>query len=157
MIYGVWDVGSGKPQSWAPDVGHYWRTGPDLGTRWGADAQGHPDGSMSLMLNYDLQQAIPSLDSISGPGSFAFLDNLAVGLPKDVPHAGDTGLSLVEARTHFSIWSIMASPLVLNHNIFPGVGAVDPEITKLIMNKEVIAVNQVGWTGGLCEPSHAPA
>ena len=145
MIYGVWDVGSGKPQSWAPDVGHYWRTGPDLGTRWGADAQGHADGSMSLMLNYDLQQAIPSLDSISGPGSFAFLDNLAVGLPKDVPHAGDTGLSLDEAHTHFSLWSIMASPLVLNHNIFPGVGAVDPEITKLIMNKEVIAVNQVGW------------
>jgi hypothetical protein len=41
-------------------------------------------GSMSLMLNYDLQQAIPSLDSIAGPGSFAFLDNLAVGLPKNV-------------------------------------------------------------------------
>eukprot|EP01050_Picozoa_sp_SAG11_P018333 SAG11_NODE_2754_length_3007_cov_10.651307_1_plen_58_part_10 len=35
MIYGVWDVGSGKPWSWATEVGHYWRTGPDLGTRWG--------------------------------------------------------------------------------------------------------------------------
>ena len=97
---------------------------------------------MSLMLNYDLQQAIPSLDSISGPGSFAFLDNLAVGLPSNVPHQGDTGLTLDDARTHFSIWSIMASPLVLNHNIFPGPKAVDPALTKLITNKEVIAVNQ---------------
>ena len=61
MIYGIWDVGSGKSWAWATDVGHYWRTGPDLGTRWGDDT------AMSVMLNYDLQQAIPSLDSISGP------------------------------------------------------------------------------------------
>jgi hypothetical protein len=79
MIYGIWDVGSGKPWAWAPDTGHYWRTGPDLGTRWGTFDSGGNDRHMSLMLNYDLQQAIPSLDSISGPGSFAFLDNLAVG------------------------------------------------------------------------------
>eukprot|EP00035_Acanthoeca_spectabilis_P026249 m.461917 g.461917 ORF g.461917 m.461917 type:complete len:545 (-) comp22452_c0_seq1:114-1748(-) len=136
MIYGIWDVGSGKPWSWAPDVGHYWRTGPDLGTRWG------DDGTMSIMLNYDLQQAIPSLDSISGPGSFAFLDNLAVGLPPNVPHKGDTGLTFIEAQTHFSIWCIMSSPLILNHNIFPGPDAVDSNLTKLITNKEAIAINQ---------------
>lgn len=135
------------------------------------------------MLNYDLQQAIPSLDSISGPGSFAFLDNLAVGLPANVPHAGDTGLTIEETRTHFSvrivplvlshaaaqlghrtselycqlalfcgathtarfllqIWCIMASPLILNHNIFPGPKAVDPAVTEIITNKEVIAINQ---------------
>ena len=28
------NVGSGKPWSWAPQLGHYWRTGPDLGTKW---------------------------------------------------------------------------------------------------------------------------
>ena len=100
MIYGVWDVGSGKSWAWAPDVGHYWRTGPDLGTRWGTLESGGNDRTMSIMLNYDLQQAIPSLDSISGPGSFALLDNLAVGLPRDVPHPGDPGLTIDEARTH---------------------------------------------------------
>jgi alpha-galactosidase len=61
-----------------------------------------------------------NLGRLTGPGSFAFLDNLAVGLPANVPHRGDTGLTVDEARTHFSIWSIMASPLILNHNIFPG-------------------------------------
>jgi hypothetical protein len=44
--------------------------------------------------------------------------------------------------THFSIWCIMASPLILNHNIFPGKGAVDAQITKIITNKEVISINQ---------------
>jgi hypothetical protein len=69
MIFGIWDVGSGKPWAWAPDVGHYWRTGPDLGTRWGGSASGANDRSMSVMLNYDLEQAIPGLSSLSGPGS----------------------------------------------------------------------------------------
>ena len=55
-------------------------------------------------MNYDLQQAIPSLDSISGPGSFALLDNLALGLPPDVPHPGDPGLTVTESSTHFAIW-----------------------------------------------------
>ena len=68
------------------------------------------------MLNYDLQQSIPSLDSISGPGSFALLDNLALGLPANVPHKGDPGLTLVEAQTHMAIWCIMASPLIINYN-----------------------------------------
>ena len=143
MIYGIWDVGSGKSWAWAPNVGHYWRTGPDLGTRWGGTGTGGNDRSMSIMLNYDLEKAIPDLSSLSGPGSFAFLDNLAVGLPANVPHHGDTGLTIDETRAHFSLWCIMASPLILNHNIFPGPKAVDPEVTKIILNKEVIAINQV--------------
>ena len=32
------------------------------------------------------------------------------GLPAGVPHAGDPGLTIEEARTHFSIWCIMARP-----------------------------------------------
>ena len=36
MIFGIWNVGSGKPWAWAPRLGHYWRTGPDLGTKWEA-------------------------------------------------------------------------------------------------------------------------
>jgi hypothetical protein len=104
-ILGIWNVGSGKPWSWAPRLGHYWRSGPDLGTRWEgrnvsscapAVQEGASPGNVaSVMLNYDLAQAIPSLDSISGPGSFVNLDNLALGLPFGVPHAGDPGCAVV--------------------------------------------------------------
>lgn len=81
----------------------------------------------------DLQQAIPNIASLTGPGSFAFLDNLVIGLPPNVPHEGDPGLTLVEARSHFSLWVMMASPLLLNHDIFH----LDPEITAIISNREV--------------------
>lgn len=148
MIFGIWDVGSGKPWSWAPKLGHYWRTGPDLGTKWeGRDVarEGVSQGGdiMSVMLNYDLQQTIPSLDSISGPGSFALLDNLALGLPPNVPHRGDPGLSVIESQTHMAIWCIMASPLIINYNIFaPEIGSVEngDEITKIVMHDEAIAI-----------------
>lgn len=148
MIFGIWNGGSGKPWSWAPKLGHYWRTGPDLGTKWegrvvvreGVASSVNP---ASIMFNYDLQQSIPSLDSISGPGSFALLDNLALGLPPDVPHKGDPGLTLVEASTHMAIWCIMASPLIINYNIFaPDRGTVDPEVVKIVMHDEAIAINQ---------------
>ena len=149
MVFGIWNVGSGKPWSWAPSLGHYWRTGPDLGTKWegrivakeGVKSSVNP---MSIMYNYDLQQSIPSLDSISGPGSFALLDNLALGLPPNVPHKGDPGLTLVEASTHMAIWCIMASPLIINYNIFaPDRGTVDPEVVKIVMHEEAIAIDQV--------------
>ena len=97
---------------------------------------------MSILLNYDLQQNIPSLAAISGPGSFV-LENLALGLPPDVPHKGDPGLSLVESQTHMAIWCIMASPLIINYNMFaPEIGTVDPEVVKIVMHDEAIAINQ---------------
>ena len=92
------------------------------------------------MYMYDLAQTIPSLSSISGPGSFVHLDNLAIGLPRNVPHKGDSGLSLVEARSHFGIWCMMTSPLILNFNIFPG--GVDPQIFEIVSHVEAIAINQ---------------
>jgi alpha-galactosidase len=79
---------------------------------------------------------MPNIAALTGPGSFAMLDNLVVGLPPNVPHAGDPGLTLVEARSHFSLWVMMASPLVLNHDIFHP----DPEITAIIGNSEVLAI-----------------
>jgi alpha-galactosidase len=116
MALQIWSGGFGKPGSWAPGLGHFWRSGPDLGNRWDYDHKQMGPGA--VMLNYDLQQAIPNIAGLTGPGSFAFLDNLVVGLPPNVPHAGDPGLTLVEARSHFSIWVMMASPLLLNHDIF---------------------------------------
>lgn len=42
-----------------------------------------------------------------------------------------------------AIWCIMASPLILNYNIFgPERGMIDPEIVKIAMHDEAIAVNQ---------------
>lgn len=51
--------GFGKPGAWAPGLGHLWRSGPDLGNRWDYDPKDMGPGA--VMLNYDLQQAIPNI------------------------------------------------------------------------------------------------
>jgi alpha-galactosidase len=76
MVYGIWSIGQGKTWAWASKLGHYWRTSSDVGNRWGQDEDA-PAGHAGLMYNYDIQQAIPSIAAISGPGSFAFLDQVS--------------------------------------------------------------------------------
>ena len=40
-----------------------------------------------------------------------------------------------------AIWCIMASPLIINYNIFaPERGTVDPEVVKIVMHEEAIAI-----------------
>jgi len=140
MVYGVWSVGFGKPWAWAPRLGHYWRSAADLGNRWGQNTtDGGPSGHAGIMYNYDIQQSIPAISALSGPGSYAFLDQLMVGQVPGVPHgAGDIGLTTAETRTHFALWAIMTSPLWLTHDIFNP----PPGITALVSNKDAIAISQ---------------
>lgn len=59
----------------------------------------------------------------------------------DMMHIGNGDFSwkhLDHARAHFSLWSILAAPLILGTNL----QAAHPAILDLITNPEVIAVNQ---------------
>merc|ERR1712100_824880 len=53
-------------------------------------------------------------------------------------------LDLVEARTHFSAWSIVSAPLVLGNDLTDK-DTMD-KIWPIISNREVIAVNEA-WAG----------
>merc|ERR1712216_71517 len=99
MVYGIWSIGKGKEWAWANKLGHYWRTSSDLGNRWGQEDDG-PAAHAGIMYNYDVQQSIPSIAAISGPGSFAFLDQLMVGQVPGIPHGqGDIGLTMDETKS----------------------------------------------------------
>jgi alpha-galactosidase len=74
MVYGIWAVGLGKPWAWANKLGHYWRTANDLGNRWGQDTDAQAGGA-GVMYNYGIQQAIPSIAEISGPGESIYFHN----------------------------------------------------------------------------------
>ena len=139
MVYGVWNIGSGKEWAWASKLGHYWRTSSDVGNRWGqVDKEA---GNAGVMYNFDIQQSIPGISAISGPGSFAFLDQLMLGQPAGVPHGpGDIGLTPDEELSHFALWCIMSSPLWITYNIFNHTLA--SRMNSIVMNREAIAINQ---------------
>ena len=62
------NIGAGKEWAWASKLGHYWRTGSDVGNIWGqVDMQA---GQAGIMYNFDTQQSIPAISAISGPGEW---------------------------------------------------------------------------------------
>jgi alpha-galactosidase len=56
----------------------------------------------------------------------------------DMLEVGNGGMTNTEYRTHFSLWAIMAAPLMAGNDI----RSMSSEIREILTNKELIAVDQ---------------
>ena len=118
IFFSVCEWGENKPWLWAgkPPVGAgSWRTTGDIS-----------DSYASMLKNFK-QNVV--LDSYATPGHWNDPDMLEVG---------NGGMTDVEYRSHFSLWSIMAAPLLIGTDL----RTVKPDALKILLNKEVIAVDQ---------------
>ena len=115
IVYSICEWGENKPWEWAADVGHLWRTTGDISDNW---------GSMLGILKKNLPLA-----PYAGPGHWNDPDMLEVG---------NGGMTDTEYRSHFSMWSIMAAPLLIGSDLRRASQAT----FDILDNKEVIAVDQ---------------
>jgi alpha-galactosidase len=69
------------------------------------------------------------IHAYSGPGHWNDPDMLEVG---------NGHLTLAENRAHFSLWCLLAAPLIAGNDL----AAMTPEIHAILTNAEVIAVDQ---------------
>ncbi|MEU6260716.1 NPCBM/NEW2 domain-containing protein [Streptomyces sp. NPDC047043] len=115
IVYSICEWGENKPWEWAADVGHLWRTTGDISDNW---------GSMLGILKKNLPLA-----PYAGPGHWNDPDMLEVG---------NGGMTDTEYRSHFSMWSIMAAPLLIGSDL----RKATPATFDILDNKEVIAVDQ---------------
>jgi alpha-galactosidase len=69
------------------------------------------------------------LESFAGPGHWNDPDMLEVG---------NGGMTVPEYRAHFSMWALLAAPLMAGNDLRD----MKPEIQQILTNKEVIAVDQ---------------
>ena len=56
----------------------------------------------------------------------------------DMLEVGNGGMTDVEYRSHFSLWSIMAAPLLIGTDL----RTIKPEALNILLNKDVIAIDQ---------------
>src|SRR5260221_14514300 len=56
----------------------------------------------------------------------------------DNAEVGNGGMTTMEYRSHFSLWAMLAAPLIAGNDL----RSMTPEIKAILTNKEIIAVNQ---------------
>jgi alpha-galactosidase len=123
IVFSICEWGTAKPWLWAKDVGNLWRTTGDIQDCWDCKRDW---GGMGVVHILDLQDG---LESHAGPGHWNDPDMLEVG---------NGGMTTTEYRSHFSLWCILASPLMAGNDL----RSMSAEIREILTNKEVIAVNQ---------------
>jgi alpha-galactosidase len=123
IVFSLCEWGTAKPWLWARDVGNLWRTTGDIQDCWDCKRDW---GGMGVVHIIDLQAG---LEAYAGPGHWNDPDMLEVG---------NGGMTTTEYRAHFSLWCILAAPLIAGNDV----RHMSPETAEILLNHEVIAVDQ---------------
>jgi len=117
FVYSLCQYGREDVWKWgAASGGNLWRTTNDI----------RPNYMSILALGFAQQDG---LGRFAGPGHWNDPDMLEVGNGK---------LTLAENKLHFSLWAMLAAPLLAGNDLTQ----MKPEILNILTNREVIAVDQ---------------
>jgi alpha-galactosidase len=128
IVFSICEWGTNKPWLWGEGIGNLWRTTGDISDHWQGRKKWE-DGSCCSNGMLDIVDQQVGIESFAGPGHWNDPDMLEVG---------NGGMSDVEYRSHFSLWAILAAPLIAGNDL----RSMRPEIHDILTNKEVIAVDQ---------------
>jgi alpha-galactosidase len=122
----VFSICSWEFQPWMPNTGNLWRTTTDIINTW---KKSSGDWSWGILDIIDLNEPRAPY---AKPGAWNDPDMLMVG---NYRNGGPTD---EEYRSHFSLWCMMAAPLIMGNDI-----RNMKQVTKdILLNNEVIAVDQ---------------
>ena len=120
IVYSICNWGEDSPWVFGPQVGgDYWRTTGDISDNW--------NSAMSLL------DQPAGLEPFARKGAYNDPDMLEVG---------NGGMTTTEYISHFSLWSLLSSPLLLGNDL----RSMNSTTLGIIRNKDVIDVNQ-DWGG----------
>ena len=115
------------PGLWAAKVADSWRTGADIAPNFD-----------SVMYQIDM---IKPLARYASPGHVNDLDMMQLG---------NGGMTHEEEKTHFAMWCMMSTPLMIGCDI----RNMSEETKNILLNKDVIAINQDPEGRGVYEIDH---
>lgn len=124
IVYSICEWGRNFPWLWGRSAGNLWRTTLDIRPTWS-----------SVLGIYEFNVLLAKYSEV---GSWNDPDMLEVG---------NGNLTFEENKSHFSLWCMMAAPLILGNDIRKFIrddGSVDTdnETYKIISNKNLIMINQ---------------
>lgn len=116
IVYSVCQYGLEEVWKWGPQVeANLWRTTHDIRDNWKAMAE----------IGFNQSPLAPH----AGPGHWNDPDMLEVG---------NGGMTPTEYRTHFSLWCLLAAPLVAGHDV----RSMSADTREILTHRELIAIDQ---------------
>ena len=125
IVFSMCEWGTAKPWLWAKNIGNMWRTTGDIWDGFETKDKAH-DWAHSVVEIVDLNEP---LWPFAAAGHWNDADMLEVG---------NGGMTPIEYRAHFSLWAMMASPLMAGNDV----AHMDEATRSILLNKDVIAVDQ---------------
>lgn len=124
ILYSICEWGKNRPWKWGGKAGNIWRTTYDIAPTW-----------TSMLSIYEINVR---LDKYARPGAFNDPDMLEVGNGK---------LTYEENKAQFSLWCMMAAPLILGNDLRKllredGTADTDSKIYQILTNRDLIALDQ---------------
>ncbi|KAK4495703.1 hypothetical protein PRZ48_012971 [Zasmidium cellare] len=105
------------PATWTPPIANSFRVSDDIVTGW---------ANVMRIMNQDIHV---NLKGLNGPGHFSDMDLLEVGNP---------GMTNAEQASHFAIWALFKSALMVS----TAVPTMTDATFSILSNKDLIAINQ---------------
>ncbi|WP_373056531.1 glycoside hydrolase family 27 protein [Zunongwangia sp. H14] len=125
VLFAICEWGDNQPWEWAEDIGHMWRTTGDIYPCWDCEEDHGDWSSWGVLRILDMQDG---LRKYAGPGHWNDPDMMEVG----------NGMSLNEDRAHFTMWSMLAAPLIAGNDL----SNMREETIAILTNEKMIAINQ---------------
>jgi alpha-galactosidase len=125
ILFSLCEWGTNKPWEWAKDIGQMWRTTGDIYQIFDSTKDFGTWKANGVMRILDLQKG---LREYAGPGHWNDPDMMEVG----------NGMSLSEDRAHFSMWCMIAAPLIAGNDL----RKMTKESGEILTNTAAILVDQ---------------
>ncbi|MBN1378250.1 MAG: glycoside hydrolase family 27 protein [Gammaproteobacteria bacterium] len=125
IVFSVCEWGDNDPWLWGKDVGHLWRTTGDIYPCWDCEYNHGSWSSWGVLRVIEMREGIREY---AGPGHWNDPDMMEIG----------NGMTVNEDRAHFSMWAMLAAPLIAGNDI----RNMSTETLKILTNRGVISIDQ---------------
>ena len=125
IVFSLCEWGNNQPWVWGQNIGHLWRTTGDITACFDCEVNHGTWSSWGVLQIIDMREGIRIY---AGPDHWNDPDMMEVG----------NGMSVNEDRAHFSMWCMLAAPLIAGNDL----RNMSQKTRDILTNKEAIAVNQ---------------
>jgi len=125
VVFSICEWGTNEPWKWGAEIGHLWRTTGDIYNCFDCIKDFGTWKALGVTPMIDMQE---NLRKYAGPDHWNDPDMMEVG----------NGMSVNEDRAHFSMWCILAAPLIAGNDI----RNMSDATRQILTDKDVIDVDQ---------------